>query len=266
MAIPLLGSALAVGATALPAHATTYTDTGLSAGVVTADTFGGSGLLAANGSGSTISLYGNGVTWSLLSPPTGISLLAGTISYSGIAVTSANVIADATDTAGNAEALVIPVTTASGSVQVSGSAVTASLSALAETTAARTVTFSATSSASNAITYAESSLPTGLVSGNPTLTYVGGTAAPGTYTNVKVTATDTDGAVLNGTFTLAVDTGGVYTLGTAGDEVNSFGNGFDVYHQDQASGAVIVGWPATQPDPACQTRAAAGPPTRCPTA
>ena len=52
MAIPLLGGALAVGATALPAHATTYTDTGLSAGVVTADTFGGSGLTAADGASS----------------------------------------------------------------------------------------------------------------------------------------------------------------------------------------------------------------------
>src|ERR1700722_20256686 len=49
MAIPLLGSALAVGAAALPANATTWQDTALSAGAVTADTFGGTGLGVASG-------------------------------------------------------------------------------------------------------------------------------------------------------------------------------------------------------------------------
>jgi hypothetical protein len=111
-----------------------------------------------------------------------------------------------------------------------------------------TVTFSATSSASNSITYAESDLPTGLSSANP-LTYSGGTAVPGTYSNVKATATDSDGAVLNGTFTLTVD-GNAATTSTYGNYVNKFGNGFDVYQQHEYAGAIIAGWTATQADPA----------------
>ncbi len=101
-------------------------------------------------------------------------------------------------------------------------------------------------------------MPAGLVSGNPTLTYVGGTAAPGTYSNVKVTATDAEGAVLNGTFSLIVAASGGVTIGTAGDEVNPFGNGFDVYRQHQHPGAVIAGWPATQADPATHFQILAG--------
>ena len=45
----LLGSALAVGVAALPASATTWQDTALSAGRLTVSTFGGTGLGAANG-------------------------------------------------------------------------------------------------------------------------------------------------------------------------------------------------------------------------
>jgi hypothetical protein len=253
MAVPLLGSALAVGAAALPAHATTWSDTGLSAGTVTADTFGGAGLAAAD-SGlppTEITLSGTGVTWTLHgTPPAGVTLSGTTISYSGTGPGGGSIVADATDSAGNVEALQIPVTLALNSIQipVGDLVVTDSLSALARTNTAGTVTFSATSSANN-ITYAESSLPTGLVSGNPTLTYVGGTAAPGTTNNVKVAATDADGAVLNGTFSLTVEVNNV-TTGTYGDEVNAFGNGFDVYQQHQHAGAIIAGWTATQADPA----------------
>jgi hypothetical protein len=252
VAVPLLGGALAVGATALPANATTWSDTGLSASAVTPDTFGGSGFGVSDGTG-VIDLSGSGVTWSLHSAPTDVSLSLTVLSYSGAPVTSPpNVVVDATDSAGNAEALSIPVTLTAGSIQLNGptsGVITASLSALADSNISGTVKFSATSSVSNTISFAESNLPTGLVSGSPTLTYVGGTAAPGTYNNVKVTATDTEGAVLNGTFSLIVAANGA-TLGTVGDEVNPFGNGFDVYQQHQAPGAVIAGWPATQPDPA----------------
>jgi hypothetical protein len=256
MAIPLLGGALAVGVTALPAHATTWSDTALSAGTVTADTFGGSGLTAADGPVAHITLSGTGVAaWSIWDAPVGITVSAtvagaATISNSATGNGSPTIVVDATDSAGNAEALEIPVTLTTDAIGTSGSVVTDSVSTLAEATTGGNVTFSAASSTSKTIAYAESSLPTGLVSGNPTLTYVGGTAAPGTYTGVKVTATDTDGAVQSGTFTLTVDTGGVVTIGTAGDEVNPFGNGFDVYRQHQAAGAIIAGWPATKPDPA----------------
>jgi hypothetical protein len=251
IAVPLLGGALAVGAAALPAHATTWSDTGLSAGTVTADTFGGSGLTAADGTATDITLSGAGVVaWSLDGSLAGLTLTGTTISYTGLAIGIPVIAADATDSAGDAEALPILVTIGANSIQTAGVGVPDSLSALTATTTAGTVTFSATSTAGN-ITYAESNLPTGLVSGSPTLTYVGGTAAPGTYPDVKVTATDAGGAVLNGTFTLIVTaTGGSPTIGTAGDEVNSFGNGFDVYKQHQYAGAIIAGWTATQADPA----------------
>jgi len=268
VAVPLLGSALAVGATTLPAHAATWQDTGLSAGAVTSAPFGGTGLGAGSGNlagNGVITLSGTGVTWLLHAPPPGVTLatVSGitTISYSGTAVTSANVIADATDSAGNAEALEIPVTTGAGSIQISPSPpaiVTVTLSALADATTAGIVTFSATSSASNSISFAESSLPAGLVSGSPVLTYVGGSAAPGTYAGVEVTATDTDGAVQKGSFSLTVAASDVYTPGGNGDEVNRFGNGFDAYQQHQYPGAVIAGWPATQADPATHFQTLAG--------
>ncbi len=77
---------------------------------------------------------------------------------------------------------------------------------------AGTVTFTAISSSGDTLTFAKSNLPTGLVSGNPVLTYVGGTASPGSYTGVVVTVTDTDGAALHGAFTLVVDANSVGRL------------------------------------------------------
>jgi hypothetical protein len=255
IAIPaLLGSALVVsGAAELPAHASTWQDTALSGGTVTDSTFTGVRLGAADGTGATaadIVLTGTGVTWSLHGTvPSGVTLTGSTISYVGSAVTSPpEIVVDATDTAGNAEALEIPVTITGGTIHTNGNVTTVSLSDLVDTNSGGNVTFSATSSAaSDTFTFVESNLPTGLVSGSPTLTYAGGTAAPGTYSAVAVTATDTAGAVLKGTFTLTVDAN---TVGTYGDEVNPFGNGFDAYQQHDYSGAIVAGWPATQTDPA----------------
>jgi hypothetical protein len=250
IAIPaLLGGALAAGAAALPAHAATWQDTALSANAVQDGTFGGASLAAASGT-DVIHLSGTGVTWSLHgTAPTGVSLSGTTISYKGSAVTSPpDVVVDATDSAGNAEALDIPVAIGADSIQVNGTVVRVSLSTLADTNTSGTVTFSAVSSLSaDTLTFAESNLPTGLASGSPVLTYVGGTAAPGSYAGVVVTVTDTDGAVLHGTFTLVVDANSV---GGYGNEVNPFGNGLDAYQQHQYPGAVIAGWPATQGDPA----------------
>jgi hypothetical protein len=252
IALPVLGSALAVGVAAHPAHAATWQDTALSAGTVTADTFGGGSLGATSGTGDII-LSGTGVTWSLHAPPSGVTLTsATTIGWSGPAVASPTnpIVADATDSNGNAEALEITVTIpVANSIQES-SFVPVSLSALAAANTAGTVTFSASSSkSSDSISFAESSLPAGLVSGSP-LTYVGGTAAAGTYGGVGVTATDSDGAMLKGAFSLTVDASYVHTVGGYGDEVNPFGNGFDVYQQHRYAGAVIAGWTATQADPA----------------
>ena len=253
VAISLLGSALAVGAAALPANATTWQDTALSAGAVTADTFGGTGLGVASGT-KVVDLFGSGVTWSLHGTlPAGVSLSGTTISYSGAAVAGTpEIVAVATDSAGNAQAIEIPVTIAADSIQIVGDPtkfVVVSVSALAAANTAGTVKFSATSSEGNSISFAESNLPAGLVSGDPVLTYVGGTAAPGTYAGVKVTATDADGAVLHGVFSLVVKANAVNT-GTYGDEVNPFGNGFDAFRQHQYPGAIIAGWTATQADPA----------------
>ena len=245
----LLGSMLATGAAALPAKAQTWQDTALVGNPVQAATFAGAGLAAANGDG-VIKLSGTGVTWSLHgTPPAGVSLAGTTISYSGAAVTTPpEIVADATDSTGNAQALEIPVALKANSVQLGGAVVKVSLSALADSNSAGTVKFTVTSSKSfDTVNFAESSLPTGLVSGNPVLTYVGGTAAPGTYGGVQVAATDADGAALHGTFTLIVQASAVSDYG---DEVNPFGNGFDVFRQRQHAGTIIVGWTPTQADPA----------------
>ncbi len=250
----LLGGAVAIGAAALPARATTWQDTAVSGFPLQASTFGGAGLGAhsstpTNGN-PVITLTGTGVTWSLHGTvPAGVTLSGTTISYTGPAASAAEIVADATDGAGNAEALEIPVAfTATNSIQLgSGSVVTVSVSALALTNVSSTVKFSATSSESNGISFAESNLPTGLVSGDPVLTFVGGTAAPGSYPGVRVAATDADGAALTGTFRLVVQANAVSGLG---DEVNRFGNGFDSFRQHQFPGAIIAGWPATQSDPA----------------
>ena len=245
----LLGSALAAGAATLPAKAQTYQDTALVGGAVSDATFSGAGLAAANGTG-VIKLSGTGVTWSLHgTPPAGVSLSGTTISYSGAAVaTPPGIVADATDSTGDAEALEIPIALTANSVQLNGTPVKVSLSTLADSNVVGTVKFSAVSSKSNdTVNFAESSLPAGLVSGNPVLTYVGGTAAPGTYSGVQVSATDADGAVLHGTFTLIVQAD---TISDYGDQVNPYGNGFDVFRQRQAPGTIIAGWTPTQADPA----------------
>jgi hypothetical protein len=51
--------------------------------------------------------------------------------------------------------------------------------------------------------------------------------------------------VLTGTFTLNV---GADPVIVSGDEVNKFGNGFDVFRQHEYAGARIVGWPASKSD------------------
>jgi hypothetical protein len=239
-----------VGAAALPASAQNWQDTALIATAVSPATFGGSNLHAGNGT-KVIDLSGTNVTWSLHGTvPSGVSLSGATISNTGTTSSTATIVADATDGTGNSEALVIPVALSSGSIQLgTGKVTTVSVSALTDSNVSGTVKFSATSTAGSTDTFnfAETNLPTGLTSGNPVLTFVGGTAAPGTYNGVVVTVTDADGAVLHGTFNLTVDANQVSNYG---DEVNRFGNGFDVFRQEQHPGAIIAGWTATQADPA----------------
>ena len=153
-AVPVLvaSAVVAGGAAAPPASAASWQDTALVAGAVQAQTFGGAGLAAADGT-KVIKLSGTGVTWSLHGTVTsGVSLSGTTISYTGAAVATApEIIADATDSAGNAEALEIPVVIKGGSIQVNGPVVKVTVSALADlgrsrgsplggTTASRAVT------------------------------------------------------------------------------------------------------------------------------
>jgi len=251
MGIPvLLGTALAGGVAALPAHAESYQDTSLSAGAVTDEMFGGANLAAANDGSTEISLSGTGVTWLLHGTVSaGVELTGSTISYTGPEVSSPpDVVAVGTDSNGNAEALVLPVVIGTDTIQLGGAPQKVSLSGLADTNTAGTVTFSAADSdTGNTIAYAEPGLPAGLTSGSPVLTYLGGTAAPGTYGEVSVTATDTDGAVLNGEFALTVSAN---SIDNYGNYVNKYGNGFDAYRQHDYAGARVVGWTATQDDPA----------------
>jgi hypothetical protein len=239
-----------VGAAALPASAQTYQDTALIGSSVSDATFGGSGIGAADGD-NVIKLPGSGVTWSLHGTvPAGVTLSGSTISFSGPIVQSPNpIVVDATDKNGNAEALEIPISLLPDGIQLQGAAYTlVSLSGLTDSNASGNVKFSATSSESgDTITFAESNLPAGLSSGSPALSYLGGTAAPGNYSGAVVTATDSDGAAVKGSFDLTVEANAVSS--SYGDEVNRFGNGFDVFRQHQYPGAIIAGWTATQGDP-----------------
>jgi hypothetical protein len=94
-------------------------------------------------------------------------------------------------------------------------------------------------------------LPAGIVNSKAgMLTVAGSTAAPGIYSSLGVIATDQYGAHAASVYQLVVHAQKVYVPGSYGDEVNPFGNGFDVYRQHQAVNTMIVGWTATKADPA----------------
>jgi hypothetical protein len=94
-------------------------------------------------------------------------------------------------------------------------------------------------------------LPAGIVHSQAGMrTLADSTAAPGTYSSLGVLATDQYGARAASVYQLVVHAHKVHVPGNYGDEVNPFGNGFDVYRQHQAVNTMIVGWPATKADPA----------------
>jgi hypothetical protein len=102
-----------------------------------------------------------------------------------------------------------------------------------------------------AYAFAYPGLPGGVVNSNKgMLTVAGSTAAPGTYSSVGVTAADQYGASAASTYKLVVGANAVTQPGAWGDEVNRYGNGFDVYQQHATANTMIVGWTATQADPA----------------
>ena len=102
-------------------------------------------------------------------------------------------------------------------------------------------------------TWATTNLPAGLAFSTVTSgLLVPGTAVPGTYKFATVSGTQ-GGATASETFSLTVQGHPVHVPpppGNYGNEVNPFGNGFDVYQQHQAVNAIIAGWTATQADPA----------------
>ncbi len=254
----LLGTTFTAVAISLPARAAqSWQDTALSATAVTDETFGGSALKAGNNGSGVIELSGTGVTWSQYRPFSGVTVTntgsgSATMSYSGTTTGMSDLDVVATDSRGNTEVLTLTCLLGHNTIGFTGSPVTETLTVLADTNSDNTVEFSAQSDAPdeslNAVDFSESNLPAGLTSsGEPTLTYSGMTAAPGTYSGVVVTAKTPYGAVLKGTFTLTVSANPI-TDTTYGNYVNQFGNGFDVYRQEDHPGAKIVGWTATKSD------------------
>jgi hypothetical protein len=269
LTVPLLGGALAVGAAALPAQAQTWHDTSLQAYSVTqpssSSTSGAvvNGVASGSGQGSTLTFnapsgeafasprftsttIGDTLTTSStrlvltsLGTATGTGTLTFTITRSGVSCTAAETVnvsqnggtlsqSSASSTPGETVAVSVFNNNTTGAVQFTGTV----------------------SGQSCSVTFSESNLPSGLTSGNP---LVPGSAAPGFYTGVAYTATDPLGSTFSGTFSLHVYASQVTPpppTGNYGDEVNPFGNGFDVYQQHQYAGAIIAGWTATQGDPA----------------
>ena len=271
LAIPLLGGALAVGATALPASAQTFKDTALQAfnlaqpssstGAVVNGVASGSGkgstltytapsgevfaFASYNPSSTTASLKVNSTSLVLTSAgaATGTGILEFTIESTTVGVTCTAretvTIAETKGTLGQASA----------PTSVPGEKVEASAF---NNNSTGNVEFSGTVTVQScAVMFSQSNLPPGLVSGNP---LVPGSAIPRTapnfYGGVVYTATDPLGSTFSGTFALIVHGHVVVPPGNFGNEVNPFGNGFDVFQQHQFAGAIIAGWTATQADPA----------------
>ena len=281
-AIPLLGGALAVGATASPASAQAWQDTALQVNYLHSTcTVPGPATIAPQAT-----QFGNTLTVSRASAsdtltensqmskiPHGmtVSNVGGTVTVTGLRAQPASMIQGT---------LVVDDTSASGCAvawivvfQQGPSSAPAGLGTeywWSDTPGAITrsypvggVQFGATStvtpnagttgilSPAPAYSFAYSGLPGGIVNnGAGRFTIAGSTAAPGTYGSVGVTATDQYGARTQSTFQLVVKAQPVYLPGNYGDMVNPFGNGFDVYQQHQYPGAIIAGWTATQADPA----------------
>jgi len=270
LTLPLLGSALAVSAAALPASAQTWQDTSLVAfSLAQPTTIFGAGINGVVGnSGSTLTFTApSGVDIATVAPLT----TSGTFDASLTATTSQLVLTSGGATGSGSAILKFTIKsadsacTSSETVNISYTSGVLAETATPASVPGETVTvsvtndgatgavqFSATTNVSGctASTFSESNLPAGLVSGNP---LVPGTADPGAYDGLSYTATDQLGSTFSGSFDLDVFgqlVAPVTPQGNYGDEVNPFGNGFDVYQQHQYPGAIIAGWTATQADPA----------------
>jgi hypothetical protein len=269
-AIPLLGGALAVGATALPASAQTWQDTSLVAfnvsspptatGAVISGVVSGGGArlsyIAPSGEKivSTTALTKTGAFDATLTSNVSRVVLtaggfgSGTATFmftfgsttSGVTCTATQTV-NVTETGGVLAESAKPTSKPNETVAVS----------VFNNNATGAVQFTGTVTVQSCtVTISQSNLPAGLVSGNPLLP---GTAVPRIYRGVVYTATDPLGSTFSGTFSLHVFGHVVVPPpppGNYGNMVNPFGNGFDVFQQHQAVNAIIAGWTATKADPA----------------
>jgi hypothetical protein len=278
--VPLIGSALAVGAAALPASAATWQDTSLQVNLLHAtSTNPAPPSVATTGTPAkiTVTPASSGGT---LSVNSGASHLPGSVTATvtgGVVTLTGHVVTPAPPTPITGT-LVVDDASASGAVLAMvirfgeiantgaltlGNYYTDAPAAITRSYPVGGVQFSevptvtAVPSTAPALTpapaysFAYSGLPGGIVSNSAgRFTIAGSTAAPGTYGSVGVTATDQYGARTESGFQLVVKAQPVYVPGNYGDMVNPFGNGFDVYQQHMYAGAIIAGWTATKADPA----------------
>jgi len=237
--VPALAGAGALAAVG-GAHADGFADTSLQASFVAQHTITGTAVAVNSGSGVRVSGllgdeggFGPGtdrhVTWALKSgsPLDGVTISVTTIAVGAVSDAvltavgnptngSANkngpVVLTAIDTDGDVAVVTVPVTVpfpVPNAVQVNlggGGVLTDEILTVtsANQNGPGSVLFSATDNLSAAVSITETNLPGGLDAANPLLP---GTAAPGTYNNLAVVATDVNGAVGTGGFLLKVNGG-----------------------------------------------------------
>ena len=265
--VPLLGGALAIGAAASPASAQTWQDTALVAFNLVqpaSSTTHGAMVQGVFSNGHTTLTF-NAPRGEVFIPPATLTpaafdvKLASTTQQLVLTGGSGSGTGTLTFKIGSANPAItyfatqtMTITETDGVLAVStASSVPSEMVAVSvfNNNATGTVTFNGTltQGGSGPLAFSQSNLPAGLVSGNP---LVPGTAFPRIYTGVIYTATDALGSTFSGTFSLHVFGHVVVLPSNYGNEVNPFGNGFDVYQQHQAVNAIIAGWTATQADPA----------------
>lgn len=237
-AVPVLALSAAL-ATAGGAHAAGgYADTSLQATYVSQHTITGTATVTVPGP-STVTVdglkgdqggFGPGtdarVTWAVKSgsPLDGVTISAVShdtalptsyvvLSGDGIPVTgganeNGNVVLTATDTDGDVAVVTVPVTVGFDSVKynTAGGVLTDEIKTVTDVNenGPGSILFSATDNLNAAVAIGENNLPAGLVSADP---LEPGTAVPGTYNDLAVQATDTNGATATGAFLLKVNGG-----------------------------------------------------------
>jgi hypothetical protein len=148
-------------------------------------------------------------------PSTGVIIASGALNPGAGTSVDALVTLSATDTDGDVAVVTVPVIVTrvgAGAVVSIDTPLVASELTTDEVNAISnvnnntdgSVTFAAKDTDDLAIAIGESNLPAGLVSGNPLLP---GTATPGGYNDLQVTATDAKGATATGSFELLVNGG-----------------------------------------------------------